>query len=67
MEAARRFELPVVEDATECLGAKYKGRMAGSLGDIACFSYNGNKIITTGGGGMIVTDRTKRGRRRPSI
>ena len=56
VEVARKYELKVVEDATECLGAKYKGRMAGALGDISCFSYNGNKIITTGGGGMIVTD-----------
>jgi len=38
------------------LGAQYKGRAVGHLGDIACFSFNGNKIITTGGGGMIVTD-----------
>ena len=59
---ARKFELPVVEDATESLGAKYKGRRVGSLGDIACFSYNGNKIITTGGGGMIVTDNEALGR-----
>jgi perosamine synthetase len=53
---ARRFELKVVEDATESLGATYQGRMVGHLGDVACFSFNGNKIITTGGGGMIVTD-----------
>ncbi len=56
LEVARKYELPVIEDATESLGAKYKGRMVGHLGDIACFSFNGNKIITTGGGGMIVTD-----------
>jgi len=56
LEIARKYELPVIEDATESLGAKYKGRMVGCLGDIACFSFNGNKIITTGGGGMIVTD-----------
>jgi len=56
LEIARKYELPVIEDATESLGAKYKGRMVGHLGDIACFSFNGNKIITTGGGGMIVTD-----------
>lgn len=56
LEAARKYNLVVVEDATESLGAKYKGRMVGHLGDIACFSFNGNKIITTGGGGMIVTD-----------
>jgi perosamine synthetase len=53
---ARKYELIVIEDATESLGAKYKGRMVGHLGDIACFSFNGNKILTTGGGGMIVTD-----------
>jgi perosamine synthetase len=56
LEAARKHGLPIVEDATESLGAKYKGRPVGSLSDIACFSYNGNKIVTTGGGGMIVTD-----------
>jgi len=56
IEMARKYELRVIEDATESLGAKYKGRMVGRLGDIACFSFNGNKIITTGGGGMIVTD-----------
>jgi len=55
-ELAQRFNLIVIEDATECLGARYKGKPAGSLGDISCFSYNGNKIITTGGGGMINTD-----------
>ena len=56
LEVARKYNLVVIEDATESLGAKYKGRMVGHLGDIACFSFNGNKIITTGGGGMIVTD-----------
>mgnify|MGYP001068511701 CR=1 FL=1 len=56
LEIARKYNLAVIEDATESLGAKYKGRMVGTLGDIACFSFNGNKIITTGGGGMIVTD-----------
>jgi perosamine synthetase len=57
LEIARKFNLVVIEDATESLGARYKGRRVGNLGDIACFSFNGNKIITTGGGGMIVTDR----------
>jgi len=56
LEVARKYGLAVIEDATESLGAKYKGRMVGDLGDAACFSFNGNKIITTGGGGMIVTD-----------
>ena len=52
---AREFDLAVIEDATESLGARYRGRPLGQLGDMACFSFNGNKIITTGGGGMIVT------------
>lgn len=56
LAVARKFNLAVVEDATESLGATYKGRPVGSLGDISCFSFNGNKLITTGGGGMIVTD-----------
>lgn len=55
LEMARRYDLTIIEDATECLGAKYKGRNVGTLGDLGCFSFNGNKIITTGGGGMIVT------------
>jgi len=52
---ARDYGLRVIEDATECLGARYRGQNVGTLGDIACFSFNGNKIITTGGGGAIVT------------
>lgn len=57
LEVARKYDLVVIEDATESLGAKYKGRMVGHLGDIACFSFNGNKIITAAAGGMIVTDK----------
>ncbi|MBE3142417.1 MAG: LegC family aminotransferase [Planctomycetes bacterium] len=56
LELADKFGIPVIEDATECLGARYGKRSAGSLGKIGCFSFNGNKILTTGGGGMIVTD-----------
>lgn len=56
LAVARKFGLKVIEDATEALGATYKGRGLGSLGDLACFSFNGNKIITTGGGGMLVTN-----------
>ena len=56
LAVAHKYGLVVVEDATEGLGAKYRDRMVGHLGDIACFSFNGNKIITTGGGGMLVTD-----------
>ena len=63
LEIARQYKLVVIEDATESLGAKYKGRMVGEWGDVACFSFNGNKIITTGGGGMMVTDNKKWARR----
>ena len=56
LSLAREYGLVVVEDATESLGARYKGRSVGQLGDIACFSFNGNKLITTGGGGMLATD-----------
>ena len=56
LEVARKFGLKVIEDSTEGLGANYKGRSLGCLGDVACFSFNGNKIITTGGGGMLVTN-----------
>jgi perosamine synthetase len=59
LSIAEKFELKVIEDATESLGARYKNRMVGSDGHIACFSFNGNKIITTGGGGMIVTENAE--------
>jgi len=51
---AKKYELYVIEDATESLGAKYRGKFTGTFGDFGCFSFNGNKLITTGGGGMIV-------------
>jgi aminotransferase in exopolysaccharide biosynthesis len=53
---AKQHNLTVIEDSTEALGSYYKGKHAGSFGLMGTFSYNGNKIITTGGGGMIVTD-----------
>jgi pyridoxal phosphate-dependent aminotransferase EpsN len=55
LDAARRFEIPVIEDAAEALGATYKGQPAGTLGEVAAFSFNGNKIITTAGGGMLAS------------
>jgi len=51
---AKKFNLKVIEDAAEALGSFYKNKHLGTFGDIGCFSFNGNKIITTGGGGMIV-------------
>ena len=53
---AQKHHLTIIEDSTEALGSYYKSRHAGSFGLLGTFSYNGNKIITTGGGGMIVTD-----------
>ena len=50
-----RYEVPLIEDAAEALGATYKGAPAGSFGRMAVFSFNGNKIITTSGGGMLVS------------
>jgi len=49
----RRYKLKIIEDAAEAHGAEYKGKRAGSLGDVAAFSFYGNKIITTGEGGIV--------------
>ncbi len=52
----RDYGVPIIEDAAESLGATYKGKASGSFGAIAIFSFNGNKIITTSGGGMLVSN-----------
>lgn len=56
MEIARQHNLFVIEDAAESLGSTYKGNYTGTFGNLGVFSFNGNKVITTGGGGMVVTD-----------
>ena len=56
IDIARKHALFVVEDAAEAHGAEYKGQRVGSLGDVATFSFYGNKILTTGEGGMVVTN-----------
>jgi pyridoxal phosphate-dependent aminotransferase EpsN len=64
LAACARHGVPVLEDAAEALGASYRGRAAGTLGELAAFSFNGNKIITCSGGGMLVGagDRVARAR-----
>lgn len=52
----REYGVPIIEDAAEAVGSQYKGRHCGSFGDIAALSFNGNKIITTSGGGMALSD-----------
>ena len=56
MKIAKKHNLYVIEDATESLGSTYKGKHTGTVGHIGCFSFNGNKLITTGAGGMLVTN-----------
>ncbi|KRM78501.1 aminotransferase [Lapidilactobacillus dextrinicus DSM 20335] len=55
MALCRQYHVPVIEDAAESLGSTYHGQQTGTIGDIGIYSFNGNKIITTSGGGMLVT------------
>jgi perosamine synthetase len=56
VEVASKYSLPVIEDAAEAIGSFYMGQHLGTLGQIGIFSFNGNKTITTGGGGAVVTN-----------
>ena len=51
---ARKYSLPLIADAAAALGATYKGKKVGELADLTVFSFNGNKTVTSGGGGMVV-------------
>jgi pyridoxal phosphate-dependent aminotransferase EpsN len=57
LKVCAEYGVPVIQDAAESLGATYKGKSAGSFGDLGVFSFNGNKIITTSGGGMLVSSK----------
>ncbi|MDX1699037.1 MAG: NeuD/PglB/VioB family sugar acetyltransferase [Melioribacteraceae bacterium] len=59
MEICRRYQVPMIEDAAESLGSSYKGKKSGTFGDYGIYSFNGNKIITTSGGGMLVSNDEK--------
>lgn len=59
LAVCNEYEIPLIEDAAEALGATYKGKSPGIFGKIGIYSFNGNKIITTSGGGMIISDDSK--------
>ena len=67
LKIARKHNLFVIEDAAEAHGAEYKGKKAGSLSDLACFSFYANKILTTGEGGMIVTNNEELAKKAKSL
>lgn len=58
LDIARKYQIPVLEDAAEAVGSTYSGKSCGTFGKIGIFSFNGNKIITTGGGGALISNDT---------
>jgi aminotransferase in exopolysaccharide biosynthesis len=67
IEIANKYHIPVIEDSAESLGSYYKGKHTGTFGLAGILSYNGNKIVTTGGGGMIITDNEEFAKRAKHI
>ena len=63
IKVCKSWRIPIVEDAAESLGSEYKGKPTGSFGEVAAFSFNGNKIVTSGGGGAITTNVNELGER----
>ena len=63
IRVCKLWQIPIVEDAAESLGSQYKGKPLGSFGKVSAFSFNGNKIVTSGGGGAITTNNIKLGER----
>jgi dTDP-4-amino-4,6-dideoxygalactose transaminase len=63
IKVCKDWSIPLVEDAAESLGSQYKGKPTGSFGEVGVFSFNGNKIVTSGGGGAIVTNNSELGAR----
>ena len=59
MNLAKKYNLKVIEDCAEAHGATFKNKKVGSFGDIGCFSFYGNKVLTTGEGGMCTTNSSK--------
>lgn len=58
-DICNKYNVPIIEDAAESLGATYKGKQSGTIGEIGIYSFNGNKIITTSGGGMMVSNNNE--------
>ncbi|WHY80514.1 aminotransferase class I/II-fold pyridoxal phosphate-dependent enzyme [Siminovitchia fortis] len=56
MDICNKYDVPIIEDAAESLGSSYRGKASGTIGDFGIYSFNGNKIITTSGGGMLVSN-----------
>ena len=67
IHVSSKYHIPILEDSTEALGSTFRGKSAGTFGKVGVFSFNGNKIISTGGGGMLVTDDLELGKRAKHI